>query len=231
MKKFMLLLAVAIVSSAAYAQSDSRREWLGNFNTVSLSGDMKVRLIRNSENAQPMIVVKSADQELSKLKYSVNSKGLLTVHESSSNKRTVATEIEIYFTSITDLKVVGCDVEVEGTLNGPLLDIEVSGGGFIKADIDVADLLAKVSGSSTLDIQGKARYMMLDVTVAKVDLRRLETMSAEVSATQRGEATVYATERLAATTNMGGSIFYMGAPSIVRANSKLLGSSINNIGE
>lgn len=231
MKKFMLLLAVAIVSSAAYAQSDSRREWLGNFNTVSLSGDMKVRLIRNSENAQPMIVVKSADQELSKLKYSVNSKGLLTVHESSNNKRTVATEIEIYFSSITDLKIAGCDVEVEGTLNGQLLDIEVSGGGFIKADIDVADLLAKVSGNSTLDIQGKARYMMLDVTVAKVDLRRLETMSAEVSATQRGEATVYATERLAATTNMGGSIFYMGAPSIVRANSKLLGSSINNIGE
>lgn len=231
MKKFMLLLAVAIVSSAAYAQSDSRREWLGNFNTVSLNGDMKVRLIRNPENSQPMIVVKSADQELSKLKYSVNSKGLLTVRESGGGKRTVATEIEIYFSSITDLKIVGSDVEVEGTLDETMLDIEVSGGGFVKADINVEDLLAKVSGSSTLDLQGKAQYMMLDVTVAKVDLRRLETMSAEVSVTQRGEATVYATERLAATTNMGGSIFYKGKPSIVRANSKLLGSSINNIGE
>lgn len=231
MKKLMLLLAVVLLSSAARAQSGSQREWLGNFKSVSLSGDMKVRLVRTDENSQPMIVVKAADSELSRLKYSVNNKGVLSVHESGSRKRTVTTEIEIYFSSICELKVVGSDVEVDGVIDSPMLDIDVSGGGFLKAEIASSDLLANVSGSSTLDLQGVARYMMLDVAVAKVDLRRLEVMSAEVRATQRGEATIYTTERLAATTNMGGSIFYKGSPSIVRANSKLLGSSINNIGE
>ena len=229
MKKMMLLVAAIMVAFGANAQQDTRREWLGNFSSISLSGDMKVTLVALEEGGQPIMIVKAEDRELSKLKYTINNKGELSVRESTNRKRTVRTEIEIHFVNLDAIEVSGSDVEVKGLIEAPIFDIAVSNGGFFKAEIDTQDLMINATGQSTIDIDGRARYLIVDATVAKIDLRELETMSSEIQATQRGEVSVYCTERLAATATLGGTIFYRGNPSILRASSKMLGSSINSI--
>ncbi|MBR2050161.1 MAG: DUF2807 domain-containing protein [Rikenellaceae bacterium] len=229
MKKIMLVVAALVIAFAANAQNDVRREWLGTFSSISLGGDMKVTLVPIEEGGQPMLIVKAEDRELSKLKYTINNKGELSVRESTSRKRTTRTEIEIHFAAVDAIEVVSSDVEVAGLIDVPILDIIVSNGGFFKAEIDTEDVMIKATGQSTVDLKGRARYLIADVTVAKIDLRQLESMSAEVQASQRGEVSVFCTERLAATANFGGTVFYRGNPSILRANSKLLGSSINSI--
>lgn len=229
MKKTMLVVAALVIAFAANAQNDVRREWLGTFSSISLGGDMKVTLVPIEEGGQPMLIVKAEDRELSKLKYTINNKGELSVRESTNRKRTTRTEIEIHFAAVDAIEVVSSDVEVAGLIDVPILDIIVSNGGFFKAEIDTEDVMIKATGQSTVDLKGRARYLIADVTVAKIDLRQLESMSAEVQASQRGEVSVFCTERLAATANFGGTVFYRGNPSILRANSKLLGSSINSI--
>ena len=229
MKKMMLLVAAIMVAFGANAQQDTRREWLGNFSSISLIGDMKVTLVALEEGGQPMMIVKAEDRELSKLKYTINNKGELSVRESTNRKRTIRTEIEIHFVNIDAIEVSGSDVEVKGLIEAPIFDVAVSNGGFFKAEIDTQDLMINATGQSTIDIDGRARYLIVDATVAKIDLRELETMSSEVQATQRGEVSVYCTERLAATATLGGAVFYRGNPSILRASSKMLGSSINSI--
>ena len=229
MKKIMLLMATLLMAYCAQAQNDSRREWLGTFSSISLIGDMKVTLVPIEEGGQPMMIVKAEDRELSKLKYTINNKGELSVRESNNRKRLTRTEIEIHFVAVDAIEVSGSDVEVKGTIEAPIFDVKVSNNGFFKAEIDTQDLMIKASGQSTIDIDGRARYLIADATVAKLDLRELETMSAEVQAAQRGEISLFCTERLAATANLGGTVFYRGNPSILRANSKLLGSSINSI--
>ena len=229
MKKMMLLVAAIMVAFGANAQQDTRREWLGNFSSISLTGDMKVTLVALEEGGQPIMIVKAEDRELSKLKYTINNKGELSVRESTNRKRTVRTEIEIHFVNIDAIEVSGSDVEVKGLIEAPIFDVAVSNGGFFKAEIDTQDLMINATGQSTIDIDGRARYLIVDATVAKIDLRELETMSSEVQATQRGEVSVYCTERLAATATLGGAVFYRGNPSILRASSKMLGSSINSI--
>lgn len=229
MKKMMLLVAALMMAFGANAQQDTRREWLGTFSSISLSGDMKVTLVALEEGGQPMMIVKAEDRELSKLKYTINNKGELSVRESTNRKRTVRTEIEIHFVNLDAIEVSGSDVEVKGLIEAPIFDIAVSNGGFFKAEIDTQDLMINATGQSTIDIDGRARYLIVDATVAKIDLRELETMSSEIQATQRGEVSVYCTERLAATATLGGTIFYRGNPSILRASSKMLGSSINSI--
>lgn len=229
MKKIMLVVAALVIAFAANAQNDVRREWLGTFSSISLGGDMKVTLVPIEEGGQPMLIVKAEDRELSKLKYTINNKGELSVRESTNRKRTTRTEIEIHFVAVDAIEVVNSDVEVAGLIDVPILDIIVSNGGFFKAEIDTEDVMIKATGQSTVDLKGRARYLIADVTVAKIDLRQLESMSAEVQASQRGEVSVFCTERLAATANFGGTVFYRGNPSILRANSKLLGSSINSI--
>lgn len=229
MKKIMLVVAALVIAFAANAQNDVRREWLGTFSSISLGGDMKVTLVPIEEGGQPMLIVKAEDRELSKLKYTINNKGELSVRESTNRKRTTRTEIEIHFAAVDAIEVVSSDVEVVGLIDVPILDIIVSNGGFFKAEIDTEDVMIKATGQSTVDLKGRARYLIADVTVAKIDLRQLESMSAEVQASQRGEVSVFCTERLAATANFGGTVFYRGNPSILRANSKLLGSSINSI--
>lgn len=225
----MLVVAALVIAFAANAQNDVRREWLGTFSSISLGGDMKVTLVPIEEGGQPMLIVKAEDRELSKLKYTINNKGELSVRESTNRKRTTRTEIEIHFVAVDAIEVVNSDVEVAGLIDVPILDIIVSNGGFFKAEIDTEDVMIKATGQSTVDLKGRARYLIADVTVAKIDLRQLESMSAEVQASQRGEVSVFCTERLAATANFGGTVFYRGNPSILRANSKLLGSSINSI--
>lgn len=229
MKKMMLLVAALMMAVVANAQKDTRREWLGNFSSISLNGDMKVTLVPIEEGGQPMMIVKAEDSELSKLKYTINDKGELSVRESTSRKRTVRTEIEIHFATVDAIEVAGSDVEVKGLIAAPIFDVKVSNGGFFKTEIDTQDLMINATGQSTIDIDGRARYLKVDDTMAKIDLRELETMSAEVLATQRGEVSVYCTERLSATATLGATVFYRGNPSILRANSKLLGSSINSI--
>ena len=229
MKKMMLLVAAIMVAFGANAQQDTRREWLGNFSSISLTGDMKVTLVALEEGGQPIMIVKAEDRELSKLKYTINNKGELSVRESTNRKRTIRTEIEIHFVNIDAIEVSGSDVEVKGLIEAPIFDVAVSNGGFFKAEIDTQDLMINATGQSTIDIDGRARYLIVDATVAKIDLRELETMSSEVQATQRGEVSVYCTERLAATATLGGTVFYRGNPSILRASSKMLGSSINSI--
>lgn len=229
MKKIMLVVVALVIAFAANAQNDVRREWLGTFSSISLGGDMKVTLVPIEEGGQPMLIVKAEDRELSKLKYTINNKGELSVRESTNRKRTTRTEIEIHFAAVDAIEVVSSDVEVAGLIDVPILDIIVSNGGFFKAEIDTEDVMIKATGQSTVDLKGRARYLIADVTVAKIDLRQLESMSAEVQASQRGEVSVFCTERLAATANFGGTVFYRGNPSILRANSKLLGSSINSI--
>lgn len=229
MKKITLVVAALVIAFAANAQNDVRREWLGTFSSISLGGDMKVTLVPIEEGGQPMLIVKAEDRELSKLKYTINNKGELSVRESTNRKRTTRTEIEIHFAAVDAIEVVSSDVEVAGLIDVPILDIIVSNGGFFKAEIDTEDVMIKATGQSTVDLKGRARYLIADVTVAKIDLRQLESMSAEVQASQRGEVSVFCTERLAATANFGGTVFYRGNPSILRANSKLLGSSINSI--
>lgn len=225
----MLVVVALVIAFAANAQNDVRREWLGTFSSISLGGDMKVTLVPIEEGGQPMLIVKAEDRELSKLKYTINNKGELSVRESTNRKRTTRTEIEIHFAAVDAIEVVSSDVEVAGLIDVPILDIIVSNGGFFKAEIDTEDVMIKATGQSTVDLKGRARYLIADVTVAKIDLRQLESMSAEVQASQRGEVSVFCTERLAATANFGGTVFYRGNPSILRANSKLLGSSINSI--
>ena len=229
MKKMIILAAAIMMAFVANAQQDTRREWLGNFSSISLNGDMKVTLVPIEEGGQPMMIVKAEDRELSKLKYTINNKGELSVRESTNRKRTVRTEIEIHFTAVDAIEISSSDVEVNGLIAAPIFDVTVSNGGFFKAEIDTQDLMINATGQSTIDIDGRARYLIVDATVAKIDLRELETMSAEVQAAQRGEVSVFCTERLAATANLGGTVFYRGNPSILRANSKLLGSSINSI--
>ena len=229
MKKMMLLVAALMMAVVANAQKDTRREWLGNFSSISLNGDMKVTLVPIEEGGQPMMIMKAEDSELSKLKYTINNKGELSVRESTNRTRTVRTEIEIHFATVDAIEVAGSDVEVKGLIATPIFDVKVSNGGFFKTEIDTQDLMINATGQSTIDIDGRARYLKVDDTMAKIDLRELETMSAEVLATQRGEVSVYCTERLSATATLGATVFYRGNPSILRANSKLLGSSINSI--
>ena len=229
MKKMIILAAAIMMAFVANAQQDTRREWLGNFSSISLNGDMKVTLVPIEEGGQPMMIVKAEDRELSKLKYTINNKGELSVRESTNRKRTVRTEIEIHFTAVDAIEISSSDVDVKGLIAAPIFDVTVSNGGFFKAEIDTQDLMINATGQSTIDIDGRARYLIVDATVAKIDLRELETMSAEVQAAQRGEVSVFCTDRLAATANLGGTVFYRGNPSILRANSKLLGSSINSI--
>ena len=226
MKKMMLLVAVLVMAFVANAQN---REWLGTFSSISLNGDMRVTLVPIGDGSQPMLIVKAADRELSKLKYTVSKKGKLSVRESTNRKRKVRTEVEIHIGNIDAIEVDGSDVEVKGLIEAPMFDVVVSNGGFFKSEIDTQDLMITATGQSTIDIDGRARYLRVDVTLAKIDLRELETMSADVQATQRGEVSVYCTDRLAATANLGGAVFYRGTPSILRANAKLLGSTINSI--
>ena len=208
MQRIVMILAALMMSTAVVAQQSTHREWMGDFTSVSLSGNMKVKMVRISDSEQPMLVVNTTDESASRLSYTIDDNGVLKIRESNSRNRTVDTDIEIRFRTVDGLKIAGSRVEIDGELEVPVRDIEVSGSGTLKGSVKATDLKLTVSGQSDVDLTGEARYLKLDVSAADIDLSKLEAMSAEVTATQRGEATVRVSERLVATTNLGGTVFY-----------------------
>ena len=206
--------------------STPRSEWLGSFDGITVTGNMHVRLIKNSAEEGPRIIYDTKGVTAGKFTAAVDKKGVLKIDEPIDDKRTTITEVTIYCNEISSLSVAGADFSFENTVTGKMFDLEVSSGATVTAKVDVSDLAAEITGKSCVVIEGAARYMKLNISTAKFDGAELTTMSSIIDASHGADVKLSVTERLEAVTSTSGKISYKGNPEIVRVRSSLFGGEI-----
>lgn len=134
--------------------------------------------------------------------------------------------IKLTTPNLEKLTVISSTVRLSG-FDVHMFDLDVSSKGYAVLDIDCYDMTAKVSGNSVVTLSGSANYFTLSSsTNSKTDAYKFKAKSVNVSLTSLAEASVYASDRLVANTNLDSFVRYMGEPMVKRFKTATKGAII-----
>lgn len=212
MKKvlFLLLVCHGLVAGAQEITMD-----LGNFSEVEVTNGLLVNFIQAEENKA---VITGNSRE--KVKIEVE-KGILNVH-TDLNKIWNAdnTLIIIYYKKLQKIEAKrNARLELCGKITQPLIRFVVQEGSEIAANIEVNNLIARISTGGNLRIIGNADIQEIEVMAAgKFKGENLVGETIDVSISAGGMANVNSKNYVNAQVNAGGNIYIYGNP--VKVNEK-----------
>lgn len=227
MKRIFALLALLAVTYTGFAQKIVSTQNLSDFNKIELTGRLQVELVQGDE-ASVEITLNNAEDK--KLDWGIKN-GVLSVRLKPGGGSSANADVKITYKDLVGLKVSSANVAVTNTIESPMLDMDISGGATVKADVDLNDLKVTAGGNSVLDLSGETKYYNLAAnTKATVDSRSMKAENVVVKAATAASVYVYSSERIEITAATTSTVFYKGTPEIVRQKNSL-GGEIHSIGE
>lgn len=221
------LAAMLAAVCTGYAQKIVSTNNLSDFNKIELTGRLQVELL-HADEAGVEVTLHNAEEN--KLDWGINN-GVLSVRLKPGGGQDVSADVKIVYENLAALKISGASVAVTNTIESPMLDLNVSGGATVKADVATSDLKVNVSGNSVLDLTGSTKYFNLTAnTKSTVDSRSMKAEDVTVKAANAASVYVFSSERIDINSTTTASVFYKGNPGIVRQK-KSMGGDINSIGE
>ncbi|MBE6181240.1 MAG: DUF2807 domain-containing protein [Rikenellaceae bacterium] len=237
MKKLILsvILLLFAASNVIFAASQSNKvasteksEWLPSFTAIEVSAALDIVFVKVPTSDAPKIVYDTKGSYTTKFEFKVKDK-VLHITERVDPRRPERTTVKVYYNTVDYVSVAEATASFEGTVKATTLDLAIGARASLTAALDVKDLDVKLTGRSTATLSGSVRYLTLAVSTGKADALQLETMSADVDASNNGTASLSVTERLCVTTTTGGKVNYKGQPEIVRGGAKFMGGDIKRI--
>lgn len=238
-----LAAAIAMTPSAACAQqtgteaqqtveSTVRGEWLPEFTEVKVRAAIEIKFVQVAETDAPRIVYDTKGETDTKFKAAVDRNGVLTISEKILRNSRSRTVVEVYYHSLKSVNISDAYASFDGTVRGRMMNIEVSGGSKVAAEVDIADMEVWLSGKNTrAKLSGTARYVEIEASAGMLDASALEAMSVEVTATYGASVAVRATERLKTSASTSATIAYRGTPTIVKGRAAVLGGTVKSVNE
>lgn len=111
----------------------------------------------------------------------------------------------------------GAAVTASGAYAAPDFQFDISSGAAIKADINVAVLIVRQNGGSTIALSGQAPRFDLKTTSGSVfDGEHLQTNRSQIEASSGSVAKLAVREVLMAEASSGSSIKYYGSPQLTK---------------
>jgi hypothetical protein len=199
------------INGSGHIQTEKRN--VGRFDGVQASGSMDIE-VTNGDNVS--VEVEADDNILPYVITKVDN-GLLDVylkpHISFNN---VHTKIYVTAPDLRKLSVRGSgNIRGRNMIhNNRSISTGISGSGDIDANVDAPDIRAEISGSGNLSLRGRCKNFEGSIS-GSGDLKCSDLLSenTEVSIFGSGNAHVYSSVHLKASTTGSGDIFYRGNPS------------------
>jgi hypothetical protein len=235
MRKYLFIVMALVFSIASYAQdvqvvyNGPVKQWTSSFNSLDVDAPIKLTIVPIAIDEAPYIIYDTKGVVTSKFTVEVDREGVLKIRERYDPKRVGATEVKLFYNTLDDIKLSRADAVFEGTLKASIVDIVLSNGAQLIANIDVKDIKIRISGECRVELTGHTLYQDADVATAKYNAIDLESVSTIVRAEHNAEVKVDATERLEAKSTTGGKIFYKSTPDILRTEKSLFGVDIQQL--
>jgi hypothetical protein len=228
MKNLIIAILSLLLTSGLYAQESSpKKEYLAPFTAIDVDAHIKLRLIKIQEYEAPYIVYDTKGSTVSKFSFDVDDKNrTLKISERHDPQRKTITEVDVYFSHLTDLSISKADTKIEGVLTAQLLDIYVSHGAHLTAEVDTLDVMVYATGKSRIELSGDTRYHTAEISTAHYNAQDLSSVSTIVESSHNAVARVCADERLEMKTSTGGKIYYLSQPNILRTRVTTFGGEI-----
>lgn len=235
MRKYLFIVMALVFSIASYAQdvqvvyNGPVKQWTSSFNFLDVDAPIKLTIVPIAIDEAPYIIYDTKGVVTSKFTVEVDREGVLKIRERYDPKRVGATEVKLFYNTLDDIKLSRADAVFEGTLKTSIVDIVLSNGAQLIANIDVKDIKIRISGECRVELTGHTLYQDADVATAKYNAIGLESVSTIVRAEHNAEVKVDATERLEAKSTTGGKILYKSTPDILRTEKSLFGVDIQQL--
>ena len=185
----------------------------GNFSSIKTSGSIDVEI--NSGDAYAV----SAEDDDNLLPYIVTevNDGTLDIHY-KENTSVNNDHAKVYVTAPSLDKVIcsgSADIDIRDVLKNPQkIEMNISGSGNIKGGIDAPAISVDVSGSGNVELKGSTKDFDCSVSGSgDINCGKLQSENATVKIMGSGNAHVFASVHLTASTFGSGDIYYGGNPS------------------
>ena len=184
----------------------------GNFNAVKSSASIDIEI--NSGDAWSV----SVEDDDNILQYVVTEVHDGTLHVDYKDGYSINNDhAKVYVTapSFDKLSVSGSgDISTQGTLkNSRQIEMNVSGSGYIKAQVDAPVIDISVGGSGEISLTGHTKDFTCSIAGSgDVNCGGLESENATVKIAGSGNAHVFASVHLSATVSGSGDVYYRGNP-------------------
>lgn len=185
----------------------------GNFSSVKTSGSIDVEI---SNGAAYSVSAEDDDNVLPYIVTEVND-GTLNIHY-KENTSINNDHAKVYVTAPTLDKIVSAgsaDITSQDVIkNAQQIAIDISGSGDVKAKVDAPTIDASVSGSGNVSLSGHTKNFTCEASGSgDLNCGNLESENTTVTVSGSGNAHVFASVHLSATTHGSGDISYKGNPS------------------
>ena len=185
---------------------------ISSFNKIDISGGYEVLINQGNEERLELEV----DENL--LEFIETEVKNNTLHISSKQSIGNATSLKLYITviDVEDIEVSGAiKLKNKGTYQSENLEIDVSGAGDIKLDLNVENLIMEMSGASETTLSGKANNFEIGISGAgELQAKKLKTRNTTIDISGAGSAIVHAKKTLNVSVSGAGSVQYKGSPKI-----------------
>jgi len=216
-KYLIFILPVSIFCSCDYTNGSgnikTEKRNVGQFDGVQASGSMDIEVA----NGETISVEVEADDNVLQYIITEVDDGLLDVHfKENTSFNNVHAKIYVTAPGLKRLFVKGSGsiISKNKIQNTPSVSTRISGSGDINATVDASSVKAEISGSGNLSLKGRCKNFEGSIS-GSGDLKCADLLSenADVSIFGSGNAHVYASVRLKASTTGSGDIYYRGNPS------------------
>ncbi len=218
MKKFAFLVAVAVwfsscdqITGNGNIRTEKRN--VSDFHGVKSGGSIDVEIksgdtysvsVEDDDNLLPYIITEVND-------------GVLDVYY-KSNTSINEDHAKVYVTAPSLDKIVAAgsaDITASDILkNTKNIDMNVSGSGSIKGEVDAPAINISVFGSGNIDLTGRTKDFNGKVSGSgDLNCGKLQSENATVIVSGSGNAHVFSSVHLSATVSGSGDIFYGGNPT------------------
>lgn len=219
MKNIILAAAVTLVSQFSLAQSKS----VAAFTSLKVFDKIPVQLIPSSDYKAEISGSKSDDIEF------VNSGNELKVRMKTLQLlQGDDVKVVLYYKNINSIQASqGAVVTSADKINASKLEVTSNEGSQIDINVDTAVLEGKVNTGGILKLAGESDSQSVVVnTGGKYDGQNLKTSITSITTNAGGQASVYASKSVDATTRAGGLIDVYGNPT-AKNEKKVVGGKIN----
>ena len=218
--KFLLVPVAAFTLNSSVAQKtvyDANAEvrTVGSFTGVSVSSAIDLYISMGAENA---VAVSAKDNALTANITTEVKNGVLYIGLKKGMNSWGPKSIKAYVSikAINKLEATGaCDVLVDGSLNAPDLEIEISGASDFKGEVNAQNLHLLARGSSDFSISGKTTNLRIDVSGSSdVKGYGLVSDNCDIDASGSSDVDITVNKALHAKSSGSSDIRYKGEPSV-----------------
>lgn len=225
----LCVLGVSNLMAQTKTVSIAKTDKLPEFSRIDISGAIDVKIVHVLQPSELKIVYDTKEELDSRFRVDVDKDNILHVSERIIPQKTARTEVTIYYHNLEKIDIAKATVVFDSPVEEKMLDINLSAGAILHAEVESSDLVLSATGKSSMEIKGRSKYLTINASSSIINASSLASVALDAKIAHNSDVKVAVQERLTVETSTGGKLIYSGNPELKRIYSSLFGGEVKSV--